>query len=199
MSEDEREDDDVESGEGSAGEPEELDPEAAGERWRSRRAQPTSKFDELQARMGVPPHQQVNPCLSPCLHRFTRLRPGSACWYVSGSPASEQSLPDERVWRRSSAPPRPRCTAPPAVAPSSGPTSLAGATRRVSAQGAAWPPCPAERQTPSAFTVFSEPTPSRRFALVVPIHCASFAPFIGPLHVRTLTGVLSTGCPPPSV
>jgi hypothetical protein len=46
---DEREDDDVESGGGSAGEPEALDPEAARERWSSRRGQPKSKFDELQA------------------------------------------------------------------------------------------------------------------------------------------------------
>jgi len=52
MPEDEREDDDVESGEGSAGEPEALDPEAARERWSSRRGQPKSKFDELQARIG---------------------------------------------------------------------------------------------------------------------------------------------------
>ena len=52
MPEDEREDDDVESGEGSAGEPEALDPDAARERWSSRRGQPKSKFDELQARIG---------------------------------------------------------------------------------------------------------------------------------------------------
>ncbi len=52
MPEDEREDDDVETGEGSAGAPETLDPEAARERRNSRRPQPKSIFDERQARIG---------------------------------------------------------------------------------------------------------------------------------------------------
>jgi hypothetical protein len=52
MPEDERDQDDVETGEGSAGEPETLDPEAARGRWNSRVARPESEFDERQRRIG---------------------------------------------------------------------------------------------------------------------------------------------------
>ncbi len=52
MPEDERADD-VETGEGTAGAPETLDPEAARERWSSRRPRPDSEFDERQRRIGA--------------------------------------------------------------------------------------------------------------------------------------------------
>lgn len=53
MPEDERDEDDVvETGEGDAGGPEGLDPEAARERWNSRRPRPEGTFDELQRRIG---------------------------------------------------------------------------------------------------------------------------------------------------
>jgi hypothetical protein len=53
MPEDERQNDGVETGEGSAGEPEMLDPEAARERWSSRRPIPDSELDERQRRIGA--------------------------------------------------------------------------------------------------------------------------------------------------
>jgi hypothetical protein len=53
MPEDNRvEDDDIEAGEGSTGEPSMLDPDAARERWLSRRPQPEESFEERQRRIG---------------------------------------------------------------------------------------------------------------------------------------------------
>jgi hypothetical protein len=53
MPEDERQDDGVETGEGSAGAPETLDSEAARDRWSSRRPIPDSELDERQRRIGA--------------------------------------------------------------------------------------------------------------------------------------------------
>jgi hypothetical protein len=53
MPEDNRvEDDDVETGEGSAGTPESLDPQTARSRWESRQPQPEERFEERQRRIG---------------------------------------------------------------------------------------------------------------------------------------------------
>lgn len=54
MPEDNRvEDDDVDAGEGNAGEASTLDPDAARERWESRRPQPEESFEERQRRIGA--------------------------------------------------------------------------------------------------------------------------------------------------